>query len=145
MGYYPYACAICGGGDYRCPTAEHEDGDCCGDCWEDNCVIIPGSVIWYAGRQGKAPALAVHYEATYGGYGDFTVPGAPVTVAFITADDLSNRSMAEIVSGLDKSVEFLFVCQVACASCWVQKVEVAATPAPTTAGAAISDEDDSAT
>lgn len=142
MGYYPYACAVCGGGDYRCPTGEHEDGDCSGGCWEDDCVIMPLHPVWLPGRSGVAPRLADHYEATYGGYGDFTVPGAPTTVAFITADDLSNQSMAEIVRDLDAEVEFLFVCAVSCASCWVQKVDTAAVATVTPSGAAT---DDSAT
>lgn len=177
MGYYPYVCAECGGGDVRCPTGDHEDGDCCGGCWEDECVIVPLHPVWMPRRSsGKpAPRLAAHYEATYGGYGDFTVPTAPSNVAFITADDLSNLTMEDVVRDLDEGVEFLFVCAVTCASCWStalsaarrgsdppfqggesadgrhdqaqtnQKVDAAAAPAPTPAGAAISDEDDSAT
>lgn len=149
MGCHPYACYICGGGDYRCPTGEHDDGDCYSGCWEDDCVLIPGSVVWPSPRlrRGSPPQLADHYPAYYGGYGDFTVPGGPSNVAFYTRSDIEGFGLSEIVRDLDASVEFLVACRVACATCWQakQKVDAAAAPATVPTGAAISDEDDSAT
>lgn len=103
-------------------------------------MIIPGTVVWHAGRQGRPPLLAEHYPAHYGGYGDFTVPDAPSTVAFYTWSDIEGFGLPEIVRDLDEKVEFLMGCKVACASCYAkQKVDTAVAPAPCPTGAATDD------
>ena len=143
MGCHPYACYICGGGDYRCPTGDHDDGECDSGCWESDCVLIPGSLFRLAGHQGRPPRLADHYPAYYGGYGDFTVSTAPANVAFYTLSDIEGFGLANVVRDLDASVDFLVGCKVACASCYAkQKVDATAAPATVPAGAA---NDDSAT
>ena len=101
MGYFPYDCVKCGGGDARCGSSTCKYKNCEGGqfCWEDSMYFKVGRGVWVSG--------------TYTGYGRMKVDGDYIDKPLfggMRGIQLNERNEMELEDNRDRG-------EVYCASC----------------------------